>query len=104
MVKLKPTVRPKSLVILAAVANVAQEMNLPFDVTITSGNDSKHKVGSKHYADEALDVRSKNFANNFVKKEFLRAVMLRLGPKYEGFLESEGEANEHFHIEFDPRT
>jgi hypothetical protein len=100
MVKIKTGVKPKSLVILAAVANVAQV--LPFDVIITSGNDSKHMKTSKHYSDEALDVRSKNFPNTESKKLFLEAVLKRLGQDYQGILEDLGGANEHIHIEYDP--
>lgn len=100
MIKLKNGVLHKNLVILAAVANVARE--LPHDVVITSGNDSKHKVGSRHYTNQALDIRSKNFPSLRHKQEFLRAVLLRLGPDYEGFLENEGQAQEHFHVEWDP--
>ena len=89
------------LVLTAAVANVAQE--LPFPVTITSGTDGKHMKGSKHYTGEAIDIRSKNFPNKRAKQEFIAAVLLRLGPGYEAFLESEGKASEHIHVEFDPR-
>lgn len=34
---------------------------LPFDLIVTSGNDSTHKEGSKHYVDQALDLRSWSF-------------------------------------------
>jgi len=45
-----------------AIAHMlARFATLPFDITITSGNDSTHKVGSKHYHDQALDVRSWTF-------------------------------------------
>lgn len=100
LVKLKHSVHPKSLVILAAVANVAQK--LPHDVMVTSGNDSTHMVGSAHYDHAAIDVRSKNFPSREAKLDFLAAVLARLGPMYQGFLEHEGKANEHFHVEFDP--
>ena len=98
-IKLKATVRPQSLVILAAVANVAAPLAHPVEVWITSGNDSKHMTGSRHYEDKALDVRSKNFPTRKAKRAFLAAVLLRLGPAYEGFLEQEGKLQEHFHIE-----
>ena len=97
MIKLKQSVRPSSLVILAAIANVAQLHGR--EVTITSGNDSTHKKGSRHYINAALDVRSKDFPSKAVKLAFVVAVLARLGPDYEGFLEAEGTANEHFHFE-----
>ena len=110
-------VLPKNLVIMAAVANEAQEWGI--DATITSGNDSKHGVGSLHYSNEALDIRSKTFLTHEQKLRFLYGVMGRLGSgrvkeefaesrvayhagAYYGELEHEGLANEHFHIEYDP--
>lgn len=101
-VKIKTGVKPKSLIILAAIANVAQTLQEPNDVTITSGNDSKHMKGSKHYSDAALDVRTKNFPSKAAKVAFKDAVQKRLGPDYQCLLEGEGTANEHLHIEHDP--
>lgn len=98
---IKSGVKPRLLLLTAAVANVAQ--GLPHDVVITSGTDGKHKKGSKHYTEEALDIRSKNFPSRRAKQEFISAVLLRLGPGYEMFLEQEGKPQEHFHLEWDPR-
>lgn len=99
MVKIKTGVKPKILVILAAVANASQALD--HDVVVTSGNDSTHMTGSKHYRYEALDIRSKNFPSAKAKREFIRAVQKRLGPSYQIILESEGRMNEHIHIEYD---
>src|SRR3990167_8066735 len=97
----KSGVTPRLLIIFAGVSNVARE--LPWDVTITAGTDGKHMKGSKHYSGEALDIRSKNFPTKRSKQDFVSAVLLRLGPGYEMFLEQEGKPNEHFHCEWDPR-
>ena len=36
------------------------------DIWITSANDSKHRKGSKHYEDNALDIRTRNLSlDNF---------------------------------------
>lgn len=34
-----------------------------YEVTITSGNDGKHMKNSKHYTDEAVDIRTKDMIN-----------------------------------------
>ncbi len=102
LVKLKNNVRPRSLVILAAAVNVANEMNLP-ELWVTSGNDSVHMKNSMHYQDRALDFRSKNMPTLEAKKQFLENVLDRLGPDYEGLLEGLGTNNEHFHFEHDPK-
>ena len=83
------------------MANVA--VGLDWNVTITSGTDGKHMKGSRHYTVEAIDIRSKNFPSKRAKQEFIAAVLLRLGPGYEMFLEQEGKSQEHFHLEWDPR-
>jgi hypothetical protein len=109
-IKLNATVRPRSLVIIAACVNAFQDLidegwkdDLPTELRITSGNDSTHMDGSKHYTDEALDVRSKSFPSRHLKNEFIRLVKFRLGSAYQGILESEGQPNEHFHFEYDPK-
>lgn len=99
MIKVKATVKPKSLVIMAACANVAEELGL--SILVTSGNDSKHMTNSLHYKDQALDIRSKNFDNSSLKFTFMAKVLERLGKSYEGLLEDENGPNEHFHFEFD---
>lgn len=101
-VKVKTGVKPKIIVMMAAIANVTQTMDEPNDITITSGNDSVHMKGSLHYKDAALDVRTKNFPSAQSKRAFLAAVLKRLGSGYQGFLEYEGKAQEHIHLEFDP--
>jgi hypothetical protein len=100
VIYLKENVRPLSLLIAAAVANVAQEWSVR--VVITSGNDSTHMDGSKHYSGEALDIRSKTFESEASKRRFMSDVLARLGPDYQAILEDHGGPNEHIHIEHDP--
>lgn len=101
MIKVKNNVTPPLLVIMAAVANVAERWGIT--VVVTSGTDGKHMQNSKHYEAAALDVRSKQpFKTPKEKLDFLAAVMERLGDNYYGLLEAPGNPNEHFHIEFDP--
>lgn len=102
LIKLKSTVRtPKVVVIVCAVVNTANILGLP-DMLVTSGNDSKHKKGSKHYSDEALDFRTKHLTSE-QKHKLVLMVRTRLGKDYDVILEFENKADEHVHIEFDPR-
>ena len=93
MIRIKTGVTPRNLVILAAAANVGAQMDQ--DVTITSGTDGKHMVGSKHYSGEALDIRLLGERT----KEFMARLSSRLGSAYQVILEAD-----HIHVEFDPRT
>jgi hypothetical protein len=102
MIKLLETVKvPKSLVILAAVSNAATIIGI-LTTIVTSGNDSVHMKGSKHYTDEALDFRTHDLLP--AEKDDLCALALhRLGEGYQGFIEDRGGPNEHLHIEWDPK-
>lgn len=103
LIKLKPTVKvPKVVIIACALSNAAEILSLP-DMLITSGNDSKHKTGSKHYSDEALDFRTKHLTKD-QKHKLVAEVKRRLGKDYDVILESEGKVNEHLHIEWDPKS
>ena len=101
MIKLKATVKPPSVVIACAAANVAQEMGI--QVWITSGNDSTHKKGSRHYENAALDFLSKNLTTTD-KFLFMVNIAARLGKKYQVILEDRGKPNEHIHVEKDDLT
>jgi hypothetical protein len=97
LIRLKDSVRvPKVVVIACAVANTANAHNLP-DMLITSGNDSQHMAGSRHYTDEALDFRTRHLTAE-QKSILVQFVKLRLGPDYDVVLESD-----HLHIEYDPK-
>ena len=103
LLKTKTGVKPANLIILCAIANVVQTLQEPAEVVITSANDSQHMVGSKHYSGEALDIRTKSFANHTAKQSFLDAVLKRLGKGDQGFIENEGKDSEHIHVELDPK-
>lgn len=94
---------PKSAIIAVAFLNAANELALPVDQLVTSGNDSMHGHGSKHYDDHALDFRTKHLKRDD-KRNLVKAVKRRLGRDYDVLLEDEGEANEHLHVEFDPKA
>ena len=60
----KPTVRfsvftPTLLRLLRGVYTVARTLDTPSEVVITSANDSQHSPQSRHYLNEALDLRVK---------------------------------------------
>ena len=70
---------------------------------ITSANDGKHKIGSLHYQDDALDVRSKNLPSEQIKHDVHALLMHKLGGDYDVLFEFPGQPQEHFHIEFDKK-
>ena len=100
MIKLLNSVRPRSLVIACAASNVAHEMGMT--IYITSGNDSTHMVKSKHYDNEALDFRTKNFPSEELINTFMVRLQHRLGPKYQVIREDAGKPNDHCHVEYEP--
>lgn len=100
MLKVKATVKPVTLYIAAAVNNVAVALSLP-DMVITSGNDSSHMAGSKHFTNEALDFRTKHLTAHD-RGLLVAAVKDKLGAEYDVVLEDVGGPNEHLHVEHDP--
>jgi hypothetical protein len=66
---------------------------------ITSGNDSVHKEGSKHYEGKALDFRTHNWPAS-TKQQVFRDVKAALGPTFFVDLEDSGLPNEHLHVQF----
>jgi hypothetical protein len=91
---------PTVCVMAAAAVNAANQVGLTTDITVTSGNDSQHMRGSKHYVDEALDFRTKTLSKAD-KTAWIAALKKRLGPNYDVILEAEGQNNEHLHVELD---
>lgn len=80
---------------------------------ITSANDGIHKgyrlfrdgdtdpsKVSKHYLNLAIDVRTRHLPNRDIKYKILTDLREALGTGYLVLYESEGSANEHFHIHF----
>lgn len=102
ILKYKSTVNvPAVCIIVSAVHNAATLLCIEA-IWVTSGNDSKHKDGSKHYVDAALDFRTKHLSLQ-QKTQLVRDVKKRLGEGYDVILESVGKVNEHLHIEYDPK-
>ena len=86
----------RQVIIAAAVVNAANSLGLSQDMLVTSGNDSRHMPGSKHYTDEALDFRTKTLTKT-QRQALTDTVRRRLGRHYDVILESD-----HLHIEWDP--
>jgi hypothetical protein len=64
---------------------------------ITSGNDSTHKTGSKHYQNRAIDLRTRGMAVEKVKA--IHADLVKLyGRDFDVILEKD-----HIHLEYDPK-
>ena len=103
--KIKPGVnvaglRPEMVLALIAAQRVYGEHDtVP---TITSALDSKHGRGSLHFAGQALDLRTKDLPAGAAPVIF-RQLADALGDQYDVLLEGFGTANEHIHVEFQPK-
>ena len=73
------------------------------NAVITSANDGKHMETSKHYADLAIDLRSKHLPPD-AQHKVLATLKASLGIDYDIILECPGQSNEHFHCEYDPKV
>ncbi|HYE87468.1 MAG TPA: hypothetical protein VEA16_13995 [Vicinamibacterales bacterium] len=100
----KPTVRfkaftPALLRILRGVFTVAQACTDVPDVVITSANDSTHSPKSRHYTNEAVDLRSRSFPSSTAKQRFAALLRAELGPAFTVLYEGAGTPQEHWHIQ-----
>ncbi|MEG3166364.1 hypothetical protein U1701_17380 [Sphingomonas sp. PB2P19] len=86
---------------IVAVAQSARALALPRPV-ITSGNDSKHMDGSRHYTNRAIDFRGNNVKVS-VGQALRDLVAAKLGTDYDVAFETFMDpANNHLHVEYDP--
>lgn len=105
MVTFTPTVRIRRLTpALKTILDTLYTVDgsapwLPPDLVVTSLNDSTHGIGSRHYDDEAADVRSHTFHTPADRVAFRELLAERLGARFTVLLEDEGRPNEHFHIQ-----
>lgn len=67
------------------------------EVTITSGNDGKHSVGSLHYKGLAIDIRTWHIATESLLV-IAGEIRHKLGPDFDVVVEKD-----HIHIEYDPK-
>lgn len=93
MLNIKSGVKPSNLTIAAAIANVAEELKIT--LTITSGIDGVHKIGSFHYTGDALDMRIRDLTKAQIEI-VMSKLKVHLGIEYELILEID-----HLHIEKD---
>jgi len=69
------------------------------DVVITSGNDGKHSVTSKHYVGNALDFRTNNLDDPAGEgPQIVTELNKALGRDFDVLFEGD-----HIHIEYDPK-
>ena len=67
--------------------------------TVTSLNDSKHKVGSLHYKGRAFDIRTRDL-KGITPHEMALHLKAQLGTAFDVVVESDPP---HIHVEFDPK-
>ena len=73
-----------------------------YDLWETSANDSKHKLGSLHYYDRAVDFRTKHVDKMDTRYAIASEIRHLLSPTFDVLFEDIGGENEHLHIEYDP--
>jgi hypothetical protein len=72
---------------------------------ITSGRDSsKHKAGSRHYTNQAIDLRCNNIPDEHCRR-LSDALQKSLGPDYDIQFEKfpKDPRRDHIHLEYDPK-
>jgi hypothetical protein len=87
---------------LQTVLNVFNQLGLPRPV-ITAGSDGSHKAGSKHYTNQAIDIRANNISA-FQAQQAEAMLQSLLGSNYYVRYEIYEDPREnHIHIQSPPR-
>jgi hypothetical protein len=77
---------------------VLVRLSTRWNLMITSASDGQHAANSRHYTDEALDLRSHYLPVE--KKWALKAEIEKaLGPQFTVLLENLGQDQEHLHCQ-----
>ena len=86
--------------ILVAVQRVAERTRMA-EVCSTSANDGKHsqRPRSRHYTDEALDLRSRNITTPAARDRFLARLRAELGSRFYVAYEGHGKPSAHIHVQ-----
>jgi hypothetical protein len=90
---------PAMLRMLRGVYYVALAMTEPPAIVVTSANDSTHSANSRHYSDEAIDLRVKNFPSEASIRQMVVALRDELGPAFTVLYEGAGTPNAHLHLQ-----
>lgn len=72
---------------------------MPPELVITSLHDGTHAPDSRHYTDEAVDLRTHAFATPEDRRTFRALLSTELGLRFTVLFEDEGGPNEHIHIQ-----
>jgi hypothetical protein len=101
----KPSVRFKGFTrglvrILVAVQRVAERTPMK-TIVVTSANDGRHsrRPRSRHYTNEAIDLRSRNFRTGAARDRFLARLRTELGARFYVAYEGHGTPNAHIHVQ-----
>lgn len=89
--------------ILGALAVMAAIYNkYGYSMVVTSGNDGRHMKSSKHYTNDAVDLRIWGLEDAGFLKIIANELQIALDNFIQGFqvvIESD-----HYHVEFDPKN
>jgi hypothetical protein len=67
---------------------------------VTSGNDSAHMVGSKHYDGRAVDFRVHHVPDETTREAIANTLRAALGAQFTVLYEGAGTGNAHIHCQF----
>lgn len=92
---------PGLVMMFAAIVSIHKNkiIKQPIDLVITALKNGVHSTNSRHYTNEAIDLRSKNFPTDESKLLFCEKLQSFLGPEFTVLMEDAGKPNEHFHIQ-----
>lgn len=107
MIRLKATVRLlglRSEMVMAHTIVASVYAQHGHDCVITTGIEGTHTYGSEHYTGLALDYRLNDILPVEHRAKIAGAVKAALGQDFDVLHEDAGTAEEHLHVEYDPKS
>ena len=103
MLRFKPTVRivgysPALHRILTVLVDLENQHVVRPELVVTSIHDSTHAPDSRHYTDDALDLRCHDL-NPEERARLIENLRIELGDRFTVLLEDPGGENEHLHLQ-----
>lgn len=94
-------IQPEILFALMVLQSLFDKYRHALVVTEVTGG--KHMEGSLHYKGRAIDIRTNHIRDRSEKGSLIGEIRYALGDDFDVVFEAENAANEHLHIEYDPK-
>lgn len=96
-------IRPELILVLSVLDGVLDSFDVHATMIISHGLDGVHSRASCHYNGCALDIVFAGSIAQGAKQQIFDEFKTGVGQDFDVLFENPGTANEHFHVEWQPK-